>query len=615
MELSQKIPRTFLLLPLAGLVAWVYSPTLNYPFLAGWDDHLYVTQNIPRLEWSWNNFTYWLRHPIAGNYHPLTMWSFMVDYHCWGLNSWGYRWHSMIWHILAVWGVFFSFCKLGINHTPAFVLSVIFAVHPQRVESLVWISERKDTLCASFYFWSLYAYIKSCQSSGNYWRTLSLVLFAGALMAKSMAVSLPIILLCFEWHKQREISFRTILKSLKWYLVLAAVWIPITLWSQAESYQYETRIFRQITVIAYNFIWYLSNYLIPINLSPLYGRISLSIMEIILLCSCYCGLLVGIVYWFRYRRNHCVFSILPITVAYGASLMPIIGVIPIGAIDHADRYSYIPSFFILLPVGWFLSPFISHDSSDQPSIATGVSAEPAQTKISTLCQWGQRHVHALTGVIVIYIFFLVVTTREYLPAWKNLHSLMAWAYETDRPNPVAIGTLADMELQNDNMEKSLQLALELEQMHDDSLNPYHLVANKLKANYLKGACYYKMNQHKLALTYFSVIAPILDDAEIGKLFTVSSVQAMMADSYRLTGNFAQALSLYDLLVAQGEINFELYLNRGVTYFLLENYVAAEKDFISALRFNPEDPTVRHNLEQTQDKLGVKSVPLNNLFTP
>jgi tetratricopeptide (TPR) repeat protein len=288
-----------------------------------------------------------------------------------------------------------------------------------------------------------------------------------------------------------------------------------------------------------------------------------------------------------------------------ATVLPIAGIVPIGAINHADRYSYIPSFFILLSIGLFSfsSRLSNTDTShwDDGSEAMGLTRSCAEI-IRKSHRWVQSHRLMIVWICLLYALFSIVVTRYYLPAWKNLHSLMTWAYENNQRNPVVIGTLADLELQNGNLEECLRLSAELELQRDRSMNIYHLTANKLKADYLRAVCYYQMNQPAKALVYFEKIAPHLHGNTIGNLFIVPTIQAMMADSYRLTGVYHRALSLYDMLEKNRHINFELYLNRGVTHFQLGNYPDAERDFSQAMHINPHDLTIGHNLNQTRRRM-------------
>ena len=126
-------------------------------------------------------------------YIPFTMFSYMLDYNIWGLNSFFYHFQNIFWHILTTLALFNIFRKFNISLLISFLICLIFSCHPQRVESVVWISERKDVLCAAFYFWSIYFYINSK-------RKTSFILFICAMLSKPMAISLPLILFLYEYY-------------------------------------------------------------------------------------------------------------------------------------------------------------------------------------------------------------------------------------------------------------------------------------------------------------------------------------------------------------------------------------------------------------------------------
>lgn len=164
---------SWLIIALTALVSIAFIQSCSFPIFEAWDDNIHVTDNRHFLRFSLENLLGWWRQPFCGFYMPLTMWSYMFDYNIWGLNGFGYHLQNIFWHVLAVIGVFKCFRILGVQRSTAFVSCLIFAIHPQKVEPVVWVSGRKDVVCAAFYFWSLYCYFRTPDKS---WPKISFIL-------------------------------------------------------------------------------------------------------------------------------------------------------------------------------------------------------------------------------------------------------------------------------------------------------------------------------------------------------------------------------------------------------------------------------------------------------
>ena len=131
------------------LTVLVYIPVMNGGFV-NFDDPDYVLDNI--FIKSLSNFSSLITTPVQGNYHPLTMISLAINYQISGLNAWSYHLFNLIFHLVNVLLVF-RLARLWSNQNfiVAFTTAILFAVHPMHVESVAWISERKDVLFTIFF--------------------------------------------------------------------------------------------------------------------------------------------------------------------------------------------------------------------------------------------------------------------------------------------------------------------------------------------------------------------------------------------------------------------------------------------------------------------------------
>ncbi|MEN6622350.1 MAG: glycosyltransferase family 39 protein, partial [Smithella sp.] len=188
----------------------VYWQVKQYGFV--YDDVIYVTENTHiRSGLTWDGFVWAFVTSYADLWNPLIWHSLMLDYQLYGLNAGGYHLTNLFFHILTTLLLFWLFCKITGSIWKSAFVAAFFALHPLHVESVAWISERKDVMSA--FFWvltlSLYVFYTEKQNIKRY--TLVLFCFILALMSKPMVVTLPVILLLldywplkrFNWEERR----------------------------------------------------------------------------------------------------------------------------------------------------------------------------------------------------------------------------------------------------------------------------------------------------------------------------------------------------------------------------------------------------------------------------
>src|SRR5262245_11899526 len=185
---------------LLAAITWaVFGQTLAYPFLT-YDDPQYVYENaeiagglsLPGLTWA---FT----HTIIGNWHPLTVISHMLDCQLFGLKPEGHHFTSVFLHTTTVILLFVVLRAMTGTLWQSFFVAALFAIHPLHVESVAWISERKDVLSAVFFMLTLGAYTRYVRAPSVTSYLLLLLLFALGLMSKPMLVTVPFVLLLLDY--------------------------------------------------------------------------------------------------------------------------------------------------------------------------------------------------------------------------------------------------------------------------------------------------------------------------------------------------------------------------------------------------------------------------------
>jgi tetratricopeptide (TPR) repeat protein len=285
----------------------------------------------------------------------------MTDHFLFGLEPFGYHFTSYILHIFTTLLVFLFIYRISADPFAAFVCGVLFGIHPLHVESVAWVSERKDVLCAVFYMASLLYYSKYLNGYQKKYFFASLAAHAAALLSKPMAVSVPIVLLLMDFLYRRRFGLSSILEKLPFFLLsISAGLVNIHFQGQAGALKVFARGWDAIYFLTMTPLFYLYKLIFPVNLSAMYiyHDVALSQLLLIPIFTVVLAILFFFtVYSLKYTRKvffGCLFSL--------TALLPVLKIIPVGDIFAADRYMYIPSIGLFYVFGIFLSRLRSSGS-------------------------------------------------------------------------------------------------------------------------------------------------------------------------------------------------------------------------------------------------------------
>lgn len=361
-------------LSVALLVFLVYCPVLRNGFV-GWDDGVYVTQNprlrnptLPSLLGTFTSFH------ASGNWHPLTELSHAADRAIWGLNATGHHLTNILLHGLNAGLVVALACALarvrprsGARSARTMVAGIaaglVWGLHPLRVESAAWVSERKDLLCASFYLAGLLCYLRYGEASSETARPGrkrfylgALAALALALMSKPMAVSFPFVLLildAFPLERPLRVRLARLLAEKIPFVMLASASAMVTLKAQRAGGAFRALhglpLTTKLLVAARAVVSYLGKTLWPAELLPLYSYpqdVSWASWQFAMPLGVL-ALLVTACVWLG-RRNR---APLAAFACYLLALLPVIGIVQVGPQAMADRYTYLPAVALSLLVG------------------------------------------------------------------------------------------------------------------------------------------------------------------------------------------------------------------------------------------------------------------------
>ncbi len=570
----------------------VYISTLNNEFV-NWDDAIYVYENPHIGSFSADFFKWAFFDFYAGNWHPLTWISHALDYAVWGLNPMGHHLTSIIIHSINTFVVVFLIIRLldAVKERtiqigqPGFlddrtmlitagVTGFLFGLHPVHVESVAWVSERKDLLCALFFLLSIMMYMKYAGSqeagvrsqgsgSNNKHYLLSLGFFILALLSKPMAVTIPVVLLILDWFPfDRVPSFRAfrdaIVEKLP-FIALSLISSVVTVMAQSSGGAIKSMAYAPLSTRVFiggkSLITYLWKTVLPVNLIPFYPYpkdVSLLSLEYISAMVLVSGITISCIVIAKKKKLW-----LSVWGYYVLNLVPVLGIIQVGEQSMADRYMYLPG----------LAPFL----------IAGLTAAWVWERISRLERRSLiARFMAATASIFVFISLSYLSFKQ-IGIWKN--SIVLWNYIIEKePERVLFAYI--------NRGVAFEKRGELNKAIEDydkviDIDPLYFEAyNNLGVLYGQNGLFDK------AIEYFNKsigIDPAYVDAYVNR-----------GIAYAVSGRYDSALKDFDKAVLLDQNSAEAYFNRGNLYLKTGNRERAASDFRKACDLGKQDACARSN---------------------
>ncbi len=339
------------------LVLVVYFQASSFQFI-NLDDQFYVYENPHVLAGlNWNTIKWSFTAFYAGNWHPLTWLSLAADVSIFGASAGMIHVMNVVFHLINTVLAYFVFYRMTGRYWPAVAIAALFAVHPAHVESVAWISERKDVLCTMFWLLAMWSYFLWYRSGSKLWTRyyfITLILFVLGLMSKPMIVTLPFVfLLCDIWPLGRLRSGkdlgRMLLEKIPFFaLSIASSIVTIMAQRTADAVRSlgDVSLSLRIENAVLSYAKYVLMAFFPARLAfwyPYQSNVDPLLViaaSIFLLCvTAFC------VYQFKSRK----YLFVGWTWFLG-TLVPAIGLVQVGGQSHADRYTYFPYFGLFIVV-------------------------------------------------------------------------------------------------------------------------------------------------------------------------------------------------------------------------------------------------------------------------
>jgi len=509
---------------LAAITLAVFWQVSQYDFIK-LDDNIYVTNNfriksgisLEGIRWAFST-TY------AQFWHPLTWLSLMFDYQLFGLNAGGYHMTNLILHILSTLLLFWLFNRMtGALWKSAFV-AALFALHPLHVESVAWISERKDVLSAFFWMLTLCLYVYYTEKPVIRRYLLVLFSFICALMSKPMVVTLPVVMILldywplgrFELKKGNLILWQ--LKEKTPFFILSTVFSIITFYAQykpsRQYFQYSSN--SRLANALVSFVTYLEKTFWPHDMAVFYPFSA----QIPLLPVIVASLLILVITTFvivMVRRLPYLFIG---WIWYVITIAPVIGIIKVGDFAMADRYHYLPSIGISIMLVWGIPALIKSEATRKKFFPTAAIA---------------------------FLVFLTVLSWKQCDYWKNDIKLFNHALQVTKNNYVALNGFG--------------LALVKAGKIKEAIDNYNK-AISIKPNYppsyiSRGFAYFDLGQYQRAIEDCNEAIRL--DADYAEPYFIRG------NSYYNFGQYQRAIEDYNKAIRLKLDYTDAYYNRGVAY--------------------------------------------------
>ncbi|MEE4286377.1 MAG: hypothetical protein V2I31_09520, partial [Mariniphaga sp.] len=251
---------------IAAFTFLLFSPSLKYDFV-NWDDDINIYENDNVVRFDVNGI---FTHHVIGNYNPLTTLTFALEYQMAGENPFLYHLNNLILHVLCTLLVLLLMRKLGLSFLVSLLVALLFGIHPMRVESVVWITERKDVLFGAFFLLSLIFYIDYLEKKKSLFFVLSLGVFVLSLLSKIQAVALAPTLLLIDYWYNRKPDRSLILEKIPFFLLALATGLA-GIWFLRQQGSLDTGtsfpLVQRLFIGSYSFMVYIIKSLVPWEMS------------------------------------------------------------------------------------------------------------------------------------------------------------------------------------------------------------------------------------------------------------------------------------------------------------------------------------------------------------
>lgn len=567
-----------------------------------WDDQMYATENFAVQNPTFENLIRALGVECALNYHPITVASLWLNAFLFGAkDATPFVLVNMLIHIINTLLIYkFTNQLTKNNHLVSLLVAFFWGIHPMHVESVTWVSERKDVLYTMFFFLACIQYVYYLEKQDRKNFIFCFIFFVLSCFSKAMAVVLPVVLLLIDyWFDRGFVSAKNIVPKIPFFVVALLVGMLAVhvqaggdLGGRLEKMTLDVAISdalstgERIKFGFYGFLVYLVKFFLPINQHNFYAYPNADQYSAVqyVTAPVFALVILGTSVFFYKRSKEVFFGMM----FFFATIVLVLQFLSVGGAILAERYTYIPYFGLLFMVFYFLGTKIQ-----TKSILLGVAG-------------------------IVGLLFMYLTYKQTL-TYKNTGTLFAESYKYEPNSSVVNENLANHFGRTGEIENVIRYG---EFAQSKGVSSYALMGALANAYYLKGNMpkaleFYQKSidnspKHRKFVAYYNRgianrdagnFAQSAEDFDMAMKLMGDSTQyiALRAFSRLRANRFKEAAADYTTMINKGISVDTAYNDRAVARYSLGDKDGAIADLKAALKLNPNYVDVRNNLE----KLGVK----------
>jgi protein O-mannosyl-transferase len=535
-----------------------FAPSLRNAFVY-WDDDTHVLENtlvrshdpavVPAI----------FQSTINKTYIPLSILSFNLEHGLFGFNAFFFHLDNLILHILVCLVIYGLIRRMGFDEKIAFLAALLFGVHPMHVESVAWVTARKDVLYSLFFVLAIDRYWRFLSGAGK--RDYALALLCGLLsiLAKPMALSLPLILVLIDWYKNKKLTRASLVSVFPFFLVIIPIaWITYSINRTpianppAES----------VLIWIWSLAFYLKTFLLPLELIPLYvlpAPVSLVNPVYVMAVAIVAVFGASLIYL---RRNRLVIFA---AVYFLLSIFYLLRISDVsqnlGPSIVADRFMYLPSLGFCLLF--------------------------ADAVIRSQKKWAKGLAAAVVMVFGLQTAAQCLVWKDDITLWDHVINHKQEAYQAYNGRAVARVKRNENALALQDFQQAL------------TLHP-----NYPRVYYNRGKLFASMGDHERALADFNTA--IAMNPNNHKYFLERGVVRSKRNE------LSEAVADYNEALRLRPDDAGVYVNRGLTYKKMGNHEAALNDYAKALELAPGLMQVYYNRGALWEETGEYTKALQDL---
>lgn len=633
----------------------IYARAVGYGFIYNWDDAGYILKNEYIKTLSFAAIADIFSNYYMYNYHPLTTLTYLFEYRLVGESAWLYHLNNILLHLANSFLVFVLIRKLlkG-KEIPALIAAALFALHPMHVESVAWISERKDVLYSFFFLLSLIFYLKYLETGKLREILLTSLFFILSCLSKSAAVTLPVLLFAVDYLWRRKFSMKMVLEKIPLFIV-SLVFGLLAISSQDTAIQDLTpilSIFERLMIVCWGVCLYIFKSVFPVGLSafypyPLkYG----GVLPWYYFAAPVFVAVLGVFLWYSRKWGREIifgFAFFFITISLVLQLMPVGGAI------IAERYTYIPyiglfyvlvfplsrmgegiakkarmksrNYLVILILGLITLTALSFDRlkywKDGDVLFSDVLKKYPKFPYGynnrgflyfdyyalKVYPNNEAKKNAYVAKAIADYNMAIQLDPNYSGAYSNRAVLL---YNTGKPEAALEDFNKLLELDPDNSDGLIGRANTLSSLekYAEAIPDYnaYLLKKKddAKAWLWRGIALSKTGENEKAIPDFEMAIKLKPGDFEGYYWKAIALHQLKRHD--------EAIPLFDKAISLSQDNYELYSWRGLAYFEMKDYDKSIADFNKAIELNPGELSTYINRSAAHNGKGNYQEAYNDL---